>query len=334
MSLYPLLLLCTGICISLLAQKIIHLSFFRYESHVIPWVKFVSMLVFSLLGKAQKRSSEQSKGKAYARGQKALMLLIGALDTVAYVSFCVGFSYCGAGTSAIILSASSQTCTAFATLFILKKRLSKRRYLAVLLVLIGIAIKAYESGEIESEMESRNQMIGILYTSLAGILYSSLGIAYELLLSTATDDNPAPGHADIMFNSSLFGTVSSSMYGLLYVAPRWQSLVKGPLDSSSISGVFAILLLAFFGAAYNAHMYGQSLVFRSDGALGVGLVNAVRGSLINLSAGLVFCPSNAPNWQDCVSTISMVSGMMTTFGGILWVLGADATKIEKREKQE
>lgn len=208
-------------------------------------------------------------------------------------------------------------------------------------MLIGIGIKAYESGEIESEMESRNQMIGILYTSLAGILYSSLGIAYEVLLSTGTKDNPAPGHPDIMFNSSLFGTVSSSMYGLLYVAPRWQSLVKSPLDSSSIDGFFAVLLLAFFGVAYNVHMYGQALVFRSDGALGVGLVNAVRGSLINLFAGLVFCPSNVSNWQDCVSKTSMVSGMMATFGGILWVLGADtpqeakeSTGTEKREKQE
>ena len=308
---------------------------------MIPWVKFVSMLVFSLLGKAQSKGKGR---KAYARRQKALMVLIGALDTVAYVSFCVGFSYCGAGTSAIILSASSQTCTAFATLFILRKRLTKRRYLAVLLVLLGIGIKAYESGEIESQMESRNQMIGILYTSLAGMLYSSLGIAYEVLLSTGTKDAPAPGHPDIMFNSSLFGTVSSSMYGLLYVAPRWQWLVKGPLDSSNVSGLYAILLLAFFGAAYNVHMYGQALVFRSDGALGVGLVNAVRGSLINLSAGLVFCPSNVPRWQDCVSKISMVSGMTTTIGGILWVLGADmpqksketatTTRAEEREKQE
>jgi len=308
------------------------MNVFRFDAHVIPWVKFLAMFVFSNIGKAHNARNKGGK-TMHSNRQRLLMVLIGVLDSLAYIVFCIGFSYCGAATSSIVLSAASQSFTAMSSRLILKKRLSRQKFIAVAVVLCGVFMKAYsEKLGIWLDASGLMSRMGIFYTSLSGFLYSMVGVVYESLLTNRGKDKTPPSHSDIMYSSSVIGTVLGGIYQVLYVLPRWDVLVATPLAESGVAPVVVLLLLLTFGASYNMHMYAQSLVFTSDGALGVGLVNAVRGSVINMSASIAFCAPGMP-WLTCLPPLSMASGLMTTTGGVLWVTSKDID-VEKKENSK
>ena len=77
-------------------------------------------------------------------------------------------------------------------------------------------------------------------------------------------------------------------------------------------------LLVLFGALFNVHMAAQALMFRADGAVGVGLVNAARGAVITVLMGLLFCSPAKP--VLCLTPRSALSAAITTLGGIIYVL--------------
>ena len=60
----------------------------------------------------------------------------------------------------------------------------------------------------------------------------------------------------------------------------------------------------------------------ANGALGVGLVNVVRGSTVALVAGSLSCALQRP-WQ-CLSPGTLGSAAVVTCGGLLWVLSSAA----------
>jgi hypothetical protein len=61
----------------------------------------------------------------------------------------------------------------------------------------------------------------------------------------------------------------------------------------------------------------QGAVQKSDGALGVGLVTAVRSATVSLSSGLLFCSPAAP--AQCLTPLSAASALIVTLGGVVWV---------------
>ena len=60
-------------------------------------------------------------------------------------------------------------------------------------------------------------------------------------------------------------------------------------------------------------------MYRSEGALGVGLVTAVRGATVSLAANAMYCSAAAP-WQ-CLTRWTGASAAIVTLGGITWVAG-------------
>ncbi len=58
------------------------------------------------------------------------------------------------------------------------------------------------------------------------------------------------------------------------------------------------------------------MVFSSEGALGVALVNVVRGATVTLAAGFLFC-SNSP--ANCLTLASGGSAAIIAAGGLTWV---------------
>lgn len=71
--------------------------------------------------------------------------------------------------------------------------------------------------------------------------------------------------------------------------------------------------------------YSAGIVYRSDGALGVGMVNAMRGAIIALIAGVWFC-SEATPWQ-CLTPLSAASAAIVTSGSIMWVNATTLAKV-------
>ena len=63
--------------------------------------------------------------------------------------------------------------------------------------------------------------------------------------------------------------------------------------------------------------YVQGLVYRTEGAVGVALVNAIRGGAVSLLTGALFCSSATPN--RCVSAWTACSAAVETAGGVTWL---------------
>lgn len=98
-----------------------------------------------------------------------------------------------------------------------------------------------------------------------------------------------------------------------------------PLAASSASPERVALLLLAFAALFNCHMFAQSLVFSSEGgALGVGLVNAVRGAVLTVIGGLLFCTPAKP-WQCLTRQMVLAAGVITA-GGVAWVVAESRAK--------
>ena len=61
----------------------------------------------------------------------------------------------------------------------------------------------------------------------------------------------------------------------------------------------------------------QGLVYRTEGAVGVALVNAIRGGTVSLLTGALFCSSAASN--SCLNAWSACSAAVEITGGITWL---------------
>ena len=60
----------------------------------------------------------------------------------------------------------------------------------------------------------------------------------------------------------------------------------------------------------------QGKVMQTEGALGVGLINVVRGSTVTIVSGILFCP--AGHFWQCFPVSSVGSAVIVTAGGVLW----------------
>lgn len=329
----PIIYLMTGVLVSVMGQRITSARMFLFQAHVIPAVKFVSTLVVGLLsssgliGRCRGRVEHTAKAVDVPEtsvGQKRLMIGMGVLDTAAYILFCLGFGYCGADATAVMLPAMGQILTALFSIVLLQKQVPRGRQAAVCIVFVGVLTKAWdvERGGSSLALFSSNQgsfRIGVAYLFGASLCYSMLGVLYEFLVMSGTRACPVPSHAHIMLYSSIIGSASIAVFQIMYVFPRWEELISRPLAASGASPLGCVMWLLAFGMMYQMHSYAQGLTFQSDGALGVQLVNAVRGSVTNIVASIAFCTDNN---AVCLSTASMCSGVLTTTGGILWTLAA------------
>jgi uncharacterized membrane protein YeaQ/YmgE (transglycosylase-associated protein family) len=94
--------------------------------------------------------------------------------------------------------------------------------------------------------------------------------------------------------------------------------VAEPLAASPASPGHVAALLALFGALFNGHMLVQAAVFKSEGAIGVGLVNAVRGAVITVVVAALFCTPQRRHL--CLTPQTVLSAAITTVGGAVYVL--------------
>lgn len=338
-----LLSLAAGSILNVAAQFVTDTKFADPSSQIIPWIKFTSSLIFayvaSTVGRPSQAAGKQSNKTATAY-QKNLMTLIGILDMTAYTTFTLGFVYCGAALSSVLLSSVAQVFTAFATRFVLRKKLSRGQIAAIVCVCGGLAIRAapaeyfdswkpatslFKTLKIPTSIASSTKLTaqskgttdlvkGSALIILSAFLYSALGVTYETLVNTS---NP-PQYPEVLWNISKLGFLISTTYQCVYTLPRWDKLVGQYIAKSPASVPHILVLLASFGAMFNVHMFVQSLVFRSEGALGVGLVNAVRGAVVTVITGVLFC-SDARPWL-CMTPQSMATVVVTTAGGVAWVL--------------
>ncbi|PSC69568.1 transporter permease [Micractinium conductrix] len=329
----PLLYLCSGVVLNTLSQLITDTKFSRPEAHVIPFVKFAATLAGAALRRPRVATATPE--------QRRLMLLVGLLDASAYTVYCLGFFACGATLANLLLSGVGQVLTASLTRWVLRRRLTGGQLAGIAFVSLGLAVRAAPAAYFDalpfpgggagaagsagpagpSLALSPEQLTGAGMVALAAFLYSLLGVAYEKLLKgTGTP----PPNAEIMWNVSILGFLASSAYQALYTVPNWDKLVAAPMAAGGSHPYFVGALLALFGLLFNLHMLVQAAVFKSDGALGVGLVNAVRGAVITIVIAALFCSSDRPHL--CLTPQTILSAAVTTLGGAVYVLTGGGKK--------
>ena len=345
----PVYLLITGITVNLYAQQLSDLKFAKPEAHILPTVKFIASVLFAALGKWQSPAVAVQPTPR----QRRLMTLMGTLDAVAYVCFCLGFTRCGATLTSLVLAGSSQVFTALASRFVLKKQLSMGQTAAILLVVLGLGIRALPPSlfvgpktqkPISSQQSSAAELWdGVALIGVAAVLYSALGVCYETLLSPervggeeevseneSAIEVPPPPYSEILWNISIIGATGSLGYQFLVVYPNIEKLVLTPMAMAGLTFQPLAARLVACGVLFNVHMFAQSRVFKSQGALGVSLVNAVRGALLAVIIGAVFCTPAKP--ELCLTVQSGAAALVTTVGGLIWTLaGAKQTKNGKLE---
>ena len=70
---------------------------------------------------------------------------------------------------------------------------------------------------------------------------------------------------------------------------------------------------------FNFNSYFQAFLFKQeDGALGVGVVTAVRGATVSVLSGLIFCSQVAPG--QCLTFWRGCSAFVVSAGGVAWTL--------------
>jgi len=228
----------------------------------------------------------------------------------------------------------------------LKKSLSHGQLAAITLVGLGIVLRspALESAftiinfRLSSFPDLSNlfkritdstteQTAGVFFIILAAALYSCLGITYEALMSS----NSPPPYQDILFTTSAIGSLGAVCYQIVWVLPRWDNMIAANLSRTSLTHPKLVFFLVLFGALFNLHMYVQSRVFKSDGAIGVGLVNAVRGAVLVVATSILFCSERS---DLCLTFRSGFSALLTTLGGVAWVLVGPQSQGRKSKKAE
>ncbi|KAL4451881.1 hypothetical protein ABPG75_007543 [Micractinium tetrahymenae] len=341
----PLLYLCSGVILNTLSQVITDTKFSAPEAHIIPAVKFT----FTLVGAALRRPPRAVASPS----QRRLMALIGLLDASAYTVYCLGFFACGATLANLLLSGVGQVLTAVLTRCVLRRRLTSGQLAGIAFVSLGLAVRAAPAAYFEfsgpsaatagaagsgaaaaaagagsSLALSHEQLVGAGLVSLAALLYSILGVAYEKLLKGG---EAPPPNAEIMWSVSILGFLASAAYQFLYVLPRWDVLVARPMAASPASPRFVAFLLAVFGTGFNLHMLAQAAVFKTEGAIGVGLVNAVRGAVITLVVAALFCSPDRRHL--CLTNQTMLSAAVTTIGGAVYVMAGGGRQPPKTKAE-
>ncbi|KAL4856175.1 hypothetical protein ACK3TF_003317 [Chlorella vulgaris] len=319
----PLAYLTSGVVVNIVSQLITDTRFSSPNAHIIPAVKFLA----TLLGAALRRPAGGQSSATPA--QRRLMAFIGLLDASAYCLYCLGFYACGATLANLLLAAVGQVLTAALTRFVLKRRLTPGQLAGVGCVGIGLLVRAlpasyFDGGAAAADSSSSSsssslspeQLWGAACVAMAALLYAILGVAYEKLLKGG--ESPPPANAEIMWHVSILGFLGSAAYQALFTLPNWQRVVAAPMAASNASPRYVAGLLVLFGALFNVHMLVQAAVFKTDGAIGVGLVNAVRGAVITVVAAAIFC---SPSRQQlCLTRQTVLSACITTCGGAIYVL--------------
>lgn len=107
------------------------------------------------------------------------------------------------------------------------------------------------------------------------------------------------------------------IHQLLYCLPNWQQLVAEPFAASGLSLRTVLLTHVVYGAITAVHQYVQLRVLGSHGAMSVGLVNAVRASVVSVVSSLLFCRVKP---QLCLTSWRAISALVVTVGAVQWVV--------------
>jgi hypothetical protein len=122
---------------------------------------------------------------------------------------------------------------------------------------------------------------------------------------------------------SLVATLAHQLY---YTLPNLGPAVLQPVAASSHSAASIAASHLLYGVITAAHQMLQVKLLSSQGAMAVGLVNAVRASVVSFVSSWFFCSSVA---HLCLSYWRAVGAMVVTAGAALWVVAGEVQWVQR-----
>ncbi|WIA33354.1 hypothetical protein OEZ86_006491 [Tetradesmus obliquus] len=158
-------------------------------------------------------------------------------------------------------------------------------------------------------------MFGVGCVALSALLFSVLGVMYEVLMSADQTHSVTQAQASAAVTGvSLVAALAHQLY---YTLPNLGLAVLQPVAASSHSAASIAGSHVLYGVITAAHQLLQVQLLSSQGAMAVGLVNAVRASVVSFVSSWFFCSSMA---HLCLSYWRAVGAMVVTAGAALWVV--------------
>lgn len=119
--------------------------------------------------------------RAASAAQSLLLLLMGSIDVAAFSAYNLGFSACGAALSMLLLAAGSQAVTAVISVTVLRRRLTSRHIVALVLATAGLVIRGSGAGAGAKEEEEAQRMYGLGLVLLSAALFSVSACLWEVI---------------------------------------------------------------------------------------------------------------------------------------------------------
>eukprot|EP00798_Chlamydomonas_sp_ICE-L_P010185 gene10185-8093_t len=109
---------------------------------------------------------------------------------------------------------------------------------------------------------------------------------------------------------------------ILYTWPRRQELVLDFLANTTLSMSHVATFYMTLGAIFTFHTFVQGKVLEIHGAQALGIVNAMRSSVILVVSGVMFCSPTNP--LACLTLTSVASALTVSAGVLMWTLAPKA----------
>lgn len=206
--LQPLLLLCTGTLVVIANQVVSNQAAVSPKAQLLTLMRYLctfglsAILILREKRLSSKAGAASAKAPALTATQRRrillLLLAVGFLDVGCYSLYNIGFAMCGSALATIVLAATGQIATAVLSVVILKRQLRTRHIAAVTIVTVGLVLRSMDdilAGTLRSSSSSSSadaqgsskQTYGALCVMLSALLFSILGIVYEMRSASNQD---------------------------------------------------------------------------------------------------------------------------------------------------
>lgn len=285
-------------------------------------------------------SAQQSTPSAVAMGKASL---IACFDIAAQTLNYTGASLAGATVFAVVYSSVTVWTAVFSRL-VLGRTLTGLQWAAIVIVFAGLCITALDGVNV-----GRNVAHGTLLVVLGSCMHGATYVMSEAIMATqgttigrvgggggggddaaflgATISPTATTTTTIKTRETLSARENSAIQGavactglmvwqIVYTVPRWNALIRLPVQAAGTTTVQAATVLISFGLANLMHSFSffHTLAHFPGGATSAGVMKGLQAVLVFVAAGMLYCTRS--DTDACFSTPKFVS-LITVVGGVV-----------------
>lgn len=235
-------------------------------------------------------------------------MLVSSLDIVNQLLKKAGLLYAGAAVY-IVIDSSSMVWTALWSRALLKRHLNLRQWIAILLISLGISLKACEQRFSFRDEE----FVGVLLILLASVL---MGLTFVLNEKFMRGQNCIEG-PNLVCMMGVCCAIPVTLWSIVWTAPRFQELVLDPIVAKS--GSLKTVAHCFFWLFVSGWMHSGTLWYLMThfGAVSTGILKGLKVAIVFLASHYLFCdiqPNQCLNiWTGTAASLCVTGVVLYSF---------------------